>query len=45
MSLKGLGYLQNVVVDDAEGFGDLLGEREDLREVLVRNLVHPRGMV
>ena len=44
VSPKG-GYLQNVVVDDAEGFGYLLGEREDLREVLVWNLVHPRGMV
>ncbi len=37
--------LEDVVVDDAEGLGDLLRQGEDLSEVLVRNLVHPVRMV
>lgn len=33
--------LKNVVVDDAKCFSDLLGERKDLCQVFVGDLVHP----
>ena len=38
-------HLEDVVVHNAERFGDLLGEREYLRKVFVGDLVHSIRMV
>lgn len=38
-------YLKDVVVSNTESCGDLLGEGEDFREILVRDLIHPVGVV
>ena len=37
--------LQDVVVNDTERFRDLLGEREDLGEMLIGHLVHPVAVI